>query len=447
MKSSYRFSIMKETRPCFTQDWLLRRVRSRLIRSLKTNEVPEVGTGTISTIDCIMSALSLFTFKFPSLLKFDQTRTSDKPLLKNLKTLFNITTVPCDTYMRERLDEIVPRVVRPAYTSLFTVLQRSKVLEQFRFLKDSYLISLDGTGLFSSKTIHCEHCCTKKHKNGEITYHHQIVAAALVHPDQKVAYPLCPEPIMRSDGEEKNDCERNAVKRWVEDFRQEHPHLKTVILADGLSSNEPFISILEKHHLSYILVCKEGDHAYLTEWVKAADKQDKPEFTETVKGVTSTYSYMKDVPLNDSKNSCRVTVVSLLETKKGKTTKWMWVTDLPVDLTNIKEIARGGRSRWKIENETFNTLKNQGYEFEHNFGHGEKYLHTVLAHLMMLAFFIDQCLQHVNKRFQEAYSKRGSKKALWENMLYCLYTFEIPNFESLYHFIVHPPPLVMQSII
>jgi len=97
--------------------------------------------------------------------------------------------------------------------------------------------------------------------------------------------------------------------------------------------------------------------------------------------------------------------------------------------------------------ETFNTLKNQGYEFEHNFGHGEKYLHTVLAHLMMLAFFIDQCLQHVNKRFQEAYSKRGSKKALWENMLYCLYTFEIPNFESLYHFIVHPPPLVMQSII
>jgi hypothetical protein len=136
-----------------------------------------------------------------------------------------------------------------------------------------------------------------------------------------------------------------------------------------------------------------------------------------------------------------------LETKKGKTTKWMWVTDLPVDLTNIKEIARGGRSRWKIENETFNTLKNQGYEFEHNFGHGEKYLHTVLAHLMMLAFFIDQCLQHVNKRFQEAYSKRGSKKALWENMLYCLYTFEIPNFESLYHFIVHPPPLVMQSII
>ncbi len=192
-------------------------------------------------------------------------------------------------------------------------------------------------------------------------------------------------------------------------------------MADGLSSNEPFITILKQHNLSYILVCKEGDHAYLADWMKAADKQDKPEFTETVNGVASTYSYMYDVPLSESKNACRVTVVSLVETKKGKTTKWMWVTDLIVDFTNIKEFTKGGRARWPIKNETFNTLKNQGYEFEHNFGHEKKHLHTILAHLMMLSFFIDQCLQHVNKRFQEAYARRGSKKALWENMLVCLY--------------------------
>jgi hypothetical protein len=273
-----------------------------------------------------------------------------------------------------------------------------------------------------------------------------MLSAALVHPDQKVVYPFCPEPIMKTDGTTKNDCERNAAKRWVEDFRREHPHLKTVILADGLSSNEPFISILKHHHLSYILVCKEGDHAYLTDWVNNADAEDKPTFTETSKGVTSTYSYMRDVPLNEAKEACRVTVVCLLETKKEKTTKWMWVTDLPVDLTNIKEFTKGGRARWRIENEVFNTLKNQGYEFEHNYGHGQKNLHTFLAYLMMLVFFVDQCLQQVNKRFQEAYAKHGSKKALWGNMLYCLYTFEIPNFESLYQFIVHPPPLAIESI-
>ncbi len=438
---------MKETRTYFTQDSLLARMHTHIAKSLKANEIPEIKNTLISNSDCLMSALAVFTFKFSSLLKFDKARTSDKPFLKNLCSLFHIGNVPCDTYMRERLDEITPVVIRPLYTALFSVLQRNKILEHFCFFKDHHLISVDGTGVFSSHTIHCAQCCTKEHKNGTTTYHHQILAAALVHPDQKVAYPLCPEPIMKSDGMQKNDCERNALKRWVADFRREHPHLKTVILADGLSSNEPFITILKQHNLSYILVCKEGDHAYLADWVQTADSQDKPEFTETVKGVTSTYSYMRDVPLNEAKEACRVTVVSLLETKKGKTTKWMWVTDLTVDLLNIKEFTKGGRARWRIENETFNTLKNQGYEFEHNFGHGKKNLHTILAHLMMLAFFIDQCLQHVNKRFQEAYVRRGSKKALWENMLVLLYTFEIPDFESLYHFIVHPPPLVMPSIL
>jgi hypothetical protein len=401
----------------------------------------------LSNSDCIMSALALFTFKFPSLLKFDKARTDDKPFLKNLRTLFRVGRVPCDTYMRKRLDDITPNIVRSAYTSLFSVLQRSKILLQFRFFKDYHLISIDGTGVFSSNTINCEQCCTKEHKNGTVTYHHQILAAALVHPDQKVVYPLCPEPIMKSDGMQKNDCERNALKRWVVDFRREHPHLKTVILADGLSSNEPFITILKQHNISYILVCKEGDHKYLTDWVRHADEHDNPSFTETVKKITSTYSIMRDVPLNESKEACRVTVVSQNETKKGKTTHWMWVTDLDVDFTNIREFTKGGRARWHIENQTFNTLKNQGYEFEHNFGHGKKHLHTLLTHLMMLAFFIDQCLQNVNKRFSEAYAHRGCKKALWENMLVCLYTFEIPDFESLYHFIVHPPPLVMPSIL
>lgn len=273
-----------------------------------------------------------------------------------------------------------------------------------------------------------------------------MLAAALVHPDQKVVYPLCPEPIMKSDGMKKNDCERSALKRWISDFRREHPHLKAVIVADVLSCNEPFISLLKEHNLSYILVCREGDHGDLEAWVKEASQDDRPTFTETVHGITSTYSYMNKVPLNGSKQAPLVTVVSLEETKKERTTKWMWMTDLQVDLKNIREFTKGGRARWRIENETFNTLKNQGYECEHNFGHGKKHLHTLLTHLMMLSFFIDQCLQHLNKRFQQAYVKRGSKKALWENMLVCLYTFEIPSFESLYEFIVHPPPLVMPTL-
>jgi hypothetical protein len=439
--------IMNQTRQYFTHDELILKIRESFQQSLERYKVHEVNRSRFSNIDCLLSGLALFTFKFPSLLKFDQIRGQKNTFTTNLKNLFSLKDVPCDTYMRERLDLITPQVCRKAFSNIFTRLQRNKVLDHFRFFKDQYLISIDGTGIFSSHDIHCDHCCVKNHRNGTTTYHHQILAAALVHPDQKVVYPLAPEPIMNSDGNKKNDCERNALKRWVGDFRREHPHLKAIILADGLSSNEPFIRILKENRLSFILVCKETDHDYLTQWVKAGDHLEKPRFEETRKGIKYVYEYMNNVPLNDNKRECLINVVRFSETKKGKTTQWMWVTDLTVNLNNIREFVKGARARWKIENETFNTLKNQGYEFEHNFGHGKQYLHTTFAYLMLLAFLVDQCLQHVNKRFQEAVKKLGSKKSLWQHMLSCLYLFEIPNFESLYHFLVHPPPILIQSVI
>jgi len=45
-----------------------------------------------------------------------------------------------------------------------------------------------------------------------------------------------------------------------------------------------------------------------------------------------------------------------------------------------------GRARWKIENEPFQYAENQGYNFEHNYGHGEQHLSVVFATMMMLAF-------------------------------------------------------------
>ena len=76
-----------------------------------------------------------------------------------------------------------------------------------------------------------------------------------------------------------------------------------------------------------------------------------------------------------------------------KVQHFSWVTDLRVSTRNVYALMRGGRARWKIENETFNTLKNQGYHFEHNYGHGEQNLSGVFATIMMLAFLVDQTQQ------------------------------------------------------
>ena len=93
-----------------------------------------------------------------------------------------------------------------------------------------------------------------------------------------------------------------------------------------------------------------------------------------------------------------------------------WVTDLPIDDTNAMELMRAARARWRIENETFNTLKNQGYHFEHNFGHGHKHLATVFAYLMMLAFLIDQVQQRCCTLFAKAQTRAERPRYFWERV-------------------------------
>lgn len=435
---------MRGTRQGLNHDSLIAYVRNELKAGLKrlkiTNSAPN---SNFSPMDCLMACAALFTFKFPSLLQFDRAKNDDKHLQISLKNLFKLKGTPCDTQMRVRLDPIHPDVTRSVFTKLFARLQRGKILEDFRFL-GKYLISLDGTRYFSSSAVHCEHCCTREHKNGQITYHPQLLGAALVHPGHRIVFPFAPEPIIKSDGDEKNDCERNAAKRWVDKFRREHFWLPAIILADGLSSNEPFISHLRKNRLSFILTAQESDHKYLFDWLNAADEEDAPIWEETVKGkkgeVNKAYQYMKDVPLNATKEGCRVNVVRYRETKGGTTTTWVWVTDLAVNREMAREIAIGGRCRWKIENETFNTLKNQGYNFEHNYGHGNQYLSILMAHIMLLVFFIDQILQGFDKEFQACYAKMGSKSSLWERMRSFLTHYVLDSFDGLYAAIVHPPP-------
>jgi hypothetical protein len=432
---------MKQTSVLYNHDELLREVSKSLKQGLKRYEVKDTKRGELPNLSCLLSGLAVFTFKHASLLQFDHAVRENKSFLGNLKRLFAIEDVPSDTYLRERLDVIDPKALRLPFNRLFQLLQRSKILQQFQFLGGYYLISLDGTGVFSSSTVHCENCCQKHHRDGTITYCHQVLGGALVHPDQKVVFPFVPEPIMQKDGSKKNDCERNASKRWAEDFRTEHPHLKAIIVADGLSSNGPFIQTLREKNLSYILVAKETDHHYLTKWVQALGDKDKMTYRTDKDHIIREYEFSENIPLNDTHHEMRVNVVRFKETVKGKTTSWMWVTDLILKKHQLEEFVKGARARWKIENETFNTLKNQGYAFEHNFGHGNKNLNTIFSMLMMLAFFIDQCLQKVNKTFQAALLKVGTKRDLWATMLFMIWTFVVPNFSTLYQCIADPPEI------
>jgi hypothetical protein len=396
----------------------------------------------ISLTNALMSAFALFSLKSPSLLAFDKHRIEG-----NLGTIYAIDRVPCDTQMREILDPVSPESVRPLFKRVFVQLQRGKALESMLFLEDYYLLALDGTEYFSSQTIHCASCLQKVHRNGSITYYHQMLGAALVHPEQRAVIPLMPEPIVKQDGTGKNDCERNAAKRFIAKLRKDHPHLKFIVTEDSLSSNAPHIATRHAHGLHYILGVKDGDHAYLFEQVQAAEQAGRVtsyERHDRAARVVHRFRFVNDVPLNTSNRDVRVNFIEYWEVGEHKVQHFSWVTDLRVSQRNVYHLMRGGRARWKIENETFNTLKNQGYHFEHNYGHGTQNLSVVFAMVMMLAFLVDQTQQLCCALFQAVWSKLGSKRLLWERMRALFYDYALESMrqllEALFYGLEKPRP-------
>lgn len=367
----------------------------------------------IHLADAYMSAFALFSLKDPSLLAFEA-RQPDT----NLKTIYKVNKVPCDTQMRKILDEQDPSSIEPLFSDVFRQLQRGKCLEKMVYMDDYYLFSIDGTGYFSSNKINCKSCCTKtSSKTGEVTYYHQMLSGAIVHPDFKEVIPFAPEPIIKQDGETKNDIERNASKRFLEKLRKTHPHLRLIVVEDSLHSNAPHIRELEKHNLKYIIGAKKGDHAFLFNYIESATKEKLiTEIKFEKDGVAHQFRFMNNVPLNESNRDQLVNFVEYWETNPKKKLHFSWVTNLKVTEENVFDIMRGGRARWRIENETFNTLKNQGYHFEHNFGHGYKNLSVVFAMLMMLAFLVDQVQQIASRLFNEVWKKLGTKRRMWEDI-------------------------------
>jgi hypothetical protein len=364
--------------------------------------------------DALMSGFALFSLKDRSLLAFDERRQTPE----NLKRVYGINHIPSDTQMRTILDDTKPEGIRPLFKRVFQQLQRGKELEKMRYMGQYYLLSLDGTGYFKSEKVHCANCLEKYYKrSGKTIYTHQMLGGAIVHPEQREVIPLAPEPIIKQDGAKKNDCERNAAKRFLTKLRQDYPRLPFIIIEDALSANAPHIQELKRHDLRFILGVKPGDHAYLFDHIGQADESGETKRLEIKKeGVIHRFCFMNDVPLNESNADVRVNFLEYWEIKSGKTRHFSWVTDFTITRKNVFNLMRGGRARWKIENETFNTLKNQGYHFEHNFGHGNQHLSVVFAYLMMLAFAVDQAQQLACRLFQAAWAKAGSKRALWEKL-------------------------------
>lgn len=144
--------------------------------------------------------------------------------------------------------------------------------------------------------------------------------------------------------------------------------------------------------------------------------------------------FVNGVSLNDSNQDLVVNYLEYSEydLQGNFIRRFSWVTDLKITKCNAQLLVRGGRARWKIENETFNTLKNQGYHFEHNFGHGSQNLSVVFGVLMMLAFLIDQVQEISCSLFRAVLTKVGSKRMLWERIRSHFWHFQFKSMRQLH---------------
>ena len=161
---------------------------------------------------------------------------------------------------------------------------------------------------------------------------------------------------------------------------------------------------------AFLFVCLPPSHALLYEWV--ADFERNGEVPTRVRTrwngrqrLTDTYRCLNDLPLRDGDDTLLVGWCELTTTDpNGKVLyRNAWASSQPISAANVVAVVAAGRSRWKIENENNNTLKTQGYRFEHNYGHGKQHLAALLASLTLLEFLAHTVLDRLDQRYQTAH--------------------------------------------
>jgi hypothetical protein len=396
----------------------------------------------IAIEDFYLSALALFFLQDPSVLEF-QRRFADELQANNLRTVFGIQQIPSDTHLREVLDSHQGEFLQGRFAEFLRRMQRAKELERYQFLDQGYLLTVDGSEYFDSESVHCEQCLQRRKSGGTIEYYHQIVQPAIVHPELRQVLPLAPQFIRRQDGASKQDCETNAAKRLLQAVRREHPQLKVVVVADSLYSTMPMLAELKAHRFSFLLVAKPEDHKSLFEDLDGLKRGAGLEklVREQPKGKRFVYQWTNAIPLGADPKSPLINFVQLcIFDATGKLTyRCSWITDIPLNAQVVEKVVRAARARWKIENEGFNTLKNQGYHLEHNFGHGSKHLSETLFLLNLLAYFVHQIQELVDQWYQNARASCSSRVEFWNIVRISFRMLRFGSWDQVLSRITGPP--------
>ena len=362
----------------------------------------------------------------------------------NVQSLFLNQKIPSDNQIRTLLDGVDPAALSQTWERMFHEMEASQLLDQYRDGKGRLLIAIDGTEYFCSQQIHCQNCSHRERANGKTEYFHSVLTPVIVHYEQSHVIALEPEFICPQDGHEKQDCEIKAAKRWLKKHAETIRRHDVVLLGDDLYSREPFCREIMEQGCHFVLVCKPDSHPYLYESVSFMRANDLVETRTERKwngtvGEISHYQFISQLPLNGQADSLKVNWVQI-EVRREDTEALLYknafVSDLELTMENIEEIVQAGRARWKVENENNNVLKNHGYHLEHNFGHGNQYLSSILLSLNLLAFLFHTLADLLDERYRKIRETIGKRTKFFMHIEVLMNYHVFESWDELFAFML-----------
>lgn len=394
--------------------------------------------------DIGMAAFSVFFMQHPSFLSFQRSLHQHKGR-DNTQTLFGMEKIPTDNHIRQMLDGVDPGHFEQAYFFIIDNMLAVTPRAARNVLGGRTLIALDGSEYFCSKSINCPACSKRMRNDGVEEFFHAFLGATIVTPASKMVFSLPPEFVSPQDGEAKQDCEWRAACRWLERVAPQCARYNPLYLGDDLYAKQEICAKILELGASFIFTCKDGSHKTLCEFRKGIPYGTYRE----VKGIGKQkreyrYRWVKGLPIRDRADTITVNWFEVVISKPGgsPTYRAAFITNLTPEPANIVEMASCARARWKIENENFNVLKNNGYHLEHNFGHGKRKLASVLVALNLLAFSLHQAADKVEELWQAARAAGGTRTRFF-NIISSLVAYILfPDWKSLMWMIGNgrPPP-------
>jgi hypothetical protein len=384
---------------------------------------PRRGKNTRYTlVDAGLSAFSVFFMQSPSFLEYPRSLEQAQGK-NNAQTLFGVHQIPTDNQICSLLDATEPGQVKPLFSYLFNALNSAGVIETYRSVNQTLLIALDGTEHVSSTTIHGPNCSARRHAKGPVTYFPIALTPVRVKPGLDKVIPLTPEFVRPQDGAEKQDCELNAAKRWLADHGDDYRPFNVTLLGDDRYGHEPFCRTVLNQGMGFILVCKPTSHPLMSEGLAFLERGGA---VHTVvqrrwtghRHEIDTYRSAETLPLRDGDDALMVNGCELTTTDKNGKLLYhnTFATHLALHDQNVAAVVEAGRSRWKIANENNNTLKTKGYPFEHPYGHGQQYLSSLLASLIILALLVHTVLEWMDDQYPLLRQKWPSRQRLFSDI-------------------------------